>query len=326
MFEDLKEFSVSVPIDSDEKGYIDRQCPSDECEFLFKVNEEDWENIFKDEAIWCPLCKHEAPKESWYTKQQLEHAQAEAMAIFEGKLSKELQKVAKEFNRSQSKNSFISLSMKVTNGSRKQFAIPAKAVEAMQLEIICEKCKARFAVIGSAYFCPACGHNSVSQTFWDSLRKIKAKTAHVETIRVAIIEAAGKDEAELTCRSLRETCISDGVVAFQKYCEGEYSVYGDAPFNAFQRLEHGNKLWREKLGCGYEDWLSEEELTQLNILYQRRHILSHNEGIVDSMYINKCHDKAYKEGQRIIVSEKDVEVLVSCLEKLAIEIKKNKKV
>jgi len=42
------------------------------------------------------------------------------------------------------------------------------------------------------------------------------------------------------------------------------------------------------------------------------------------MYIKKSNDKTYKEGQRIIVSEKDVEALVSCFEKLANEIKKNK--
>lgn len=54
MFEDLiKEMermngqSVSVAILSDEKGYIDKQCPNEECEFIFKVNEEDWANILK---------------------------------------------------------------------------------------------------------------------------------------------------------------------------------------------------------------------------------------------------------------------------------------
>lgn len=64
MFEDLiKEMermdgqSVSVPIESDEKGYIDKQCPSEDCEFIFKVNRDDWSNIFKDEAVWCPLCR-----------------------------------------------------------------------------------------------------------------------------------------------------------------------------------------------------------------------------------------------------------------------------
>ncbi len=44
MFEDLiKEMermngqSVSVAILSDEKGYIDKQCPNEECEFIFLI-------------------------------------------------------------------------------------------------------------------------------------------------------------------------------------------------------------------------------------------------------------------------------------------------
>lgn len=53
---------ISVPIDVDEKGYLDRQCPSEDCEFFFKVNEEDWLNIVSDDAVWCPFCRHEAPE------------------------------------------------------------------------------------------------------------------------------------------------------------------------------------------------------------------------------------------------------------------------
>jgi hypothetical protein len=79
---------VSVPISSDEKGYMDRQCPADNCEFLFKVHEEDWTNIFKDEAVWCPFCRHEAPSDQWFTKAQIKHAEAEALAMVEGRISK----------------------------------------------------------------------------------------------------------------------------------------------------------------------------------------------------------------------------------------------
>jgi rRNA maturation endonuclease Nob1 len=46
-----------------------------------------------------------------------------------------------------------------------------KAADVMQLEIQCDNCSARFAVIGSAYFCPACGVNSVVRTYHDSLRE-----------------------------------------------------------------------------------------------------------------------------------------------------------
>lgn len=328
MFEDLiKEMerlngqSVSVPIECDEYGYIDKQCPSEDCEFLFKVNEEDWANIFKNEAVWCPLCRHEAPADKWFTIEQVEHAKAEALAIVKGKINRALHSSAQKFNFNQPKNSFISMSMKVQGGTTRTYIIPAKAAEAMRLEIKCEKCNSRFAVIGSAFFCPACGHNSVTQTYSDSLRKIRAKRDSLTIVRQALTESAGKDDAELTCRSLRETCISDGVVAFQKFCEGIYSPFGEPPFNAFQRLDQGSKLWETAIQKGYDYWLTEVELTKLKILYQRRHILAHNEGIVDAQYIKKSGDFSYKEGQRIVVSDKDIDDLLNCLDKLGEGIK-----
>lgn len=324
MFEDLiKEMermngqSVSVPIETDDHGYIDKQCPDEDCEFIYKVNEEDWANIFKDEAVWCPLCRHEAPADQWFTIDQVEHAKSEALAVVKGKINNALRSGAQKFNRKQPRNSFISMSMKVSGGSKRTHTIPASAADLMQLEIQCEECKSRFAVIGSAYFCPACGHNSVTRTFSDSLRKIRAKKNNVEIVRTALIESTGKDEAELTCRSLVETCISDGVVAFQKYCEGMHEPYGKSPFNAFQRLDQASELWKKAVQNGFESWLIEEELKSLGILYQKRHLLAHNEGIVDSKYIQKSGDNSYKEGQRIVIAGKDVDTLVSALEKLA---------
>jgi len=323
MFEDLiKEMekmngsSVSVPIEGDEKGYTDKQCPSDECEFLFKVNGEDWSNIFKDEAVWCPFCRHEAPADQWFTIEQVEHAQAEALAVLKGTIHNAMHSSAQKFNRKQPRNSFVSISLQVKGGKKRTHAIPARAAEEMQLDIKCEECESRFAVIGSAFFCPACGHNSVARTYNDSLNKIRIKKNFIPIVKSTLIEAAGKDEAEVTCRSLLESCISDGVVAFQKYCEGLYSDYGKPPFNAFQRLEQGSELWKASIQKGYDDWLEESELKDLNVLFQKRHILSHSEGIVDAKYISKSGDLSYKEGQRIVISTNDIEALLNCLEKL----------
>ncbi|WP_345978744.1 hypothetical protein [Sulfurimonas sp. HSL3-2] len=313
--EDLK--SVSVGIDNDEKGYIDKQCPSEECEFLFKVNNDDWLNIFKDEAVWCPMCRHEAPSDQWFTIAQIEHAQKETLTVVEGLLGKAFSNMTRNFNQGQSKNSFVSISMKYKGSNSRTFTIPAKAAEAMELDIKCEKCHSRFSVLGSAFFCPACGHNSVTQTFSDSLRKIKAKIDNIDVVRKALTTASSKDEAELTCRSLQETCISDGVVAFQKLCEGLYEAYGKAPFNAFQRLEQGSELWEKAIKKGYADWLTSDQITKLNILFQKRHLLAHNEGIVDEKYITKSGDSVYKVGQRIVVSPNDIESLLAILKKLS---------
>ena len=261
MFEDLireiesiNGLSVSVPMECDEKGYIDKQCPSEKCEFIFKVNQEDWTNIFKDEAVWCPLCRHEAPANQWFTIEHVEHAKAEALDFVYGKIDNALRSSVEQFNHSQPKNSLICMSMEVQGSIKRTHIIPAKAAEAMQLEITCEKCNSRFAVIGSAFFCPACGHNSVKKTYSDSLRKIKAKRDNASLIRQNLSELMTKDEAELIYRSLRETCLSDGVVAFQKYCEGLYATFGETPFNAFQRIEEGSRLWQEAIHKGYSDW------------------------------------------------------------------------
>lgn len=308
--------TISVPIECDEKGFIDKQCPSKECEFLFKVQKDDWKEIFKDEAVWCPMCRHEAPANQWYSVAQVEHAREQTLGLIKGAIHNALLSGAKEFNRKQPRNSFISMTMQVKGGPVQTSIIPAGAAEEMRLEIACEKCNARFSVIGNAFFCPACGHNSVTQTFSDSLRKIQVKRDSLDIIRQALIESTGKDEAELTCRSLLETCISDGVVAFQKFCEGLHSPYGESPFNAFQRLEQGSVLWEKAIGMGYSSWLTQAELERLNVLYQKRHLLAHNEGIVDAQYIKKSGDTSYKEGQRIVVSGKDIDELLNHLDKL----------
>ncbi|MCG7947314.1 MAG: hypothetical protein N0C84_13305 [Candidatus Thiodiazotropha taylori] len=103
-----------------------------------------------------------------------------------------------------------------------------------------------------------------------------------------------------------------------------YEPYGKAPMNTFQRFDQGSDYWKKAIGKGYDDLLSKDEMKSLVILFQKRHLLAHNEGIVDSKYIQKSSDSTYKEGQRIVVSVKDVEQLISLIEHLSEEIKNTK--
>jgi uncharacterized Zn finger protein (UPF0148 family) len=317
---------VTVSINADEKGYVDKECPATNCEFLFKINEQDWKHICRDEAVWCPMCGHSTHAESWFTKAQIAHAERQAHKFVESKIDGAMRADSRAFNSKQPKNSFISMSMKVNGVPHfSSYKVPAAASEAMQLEIKCEKCACRFAVIGSAYFCPSCGHNSVDRVFDDSLRKIKAKKDNIELVRTAIAGLGKKDEAELTCRSLIESCLLDGVTAFQKCCEGLYastSPTAQAPTNSFQRLSQGSDLWKAQAGVGYADILTGSELARLKMLFQRRHLLAHSDGIVDQRYVNESGDTTYKVGQRITVSDADVDDIVAGIGKLVTEIRK----
>ena len=60
----------------------------------------------------------------------------------------------------------------------------------------------------------------------------------------------------------------------------------------------------------------------MNILFQKRHILEHNQGIVDEKYIKNSKDTSYKIGQRVVIKKEDTEQLLYIIKKLTAELRK----
>jgi uncharacterized Zn finger protein (UPF0148 family) len=309
--------SISIPIDADKEGYLDKECPNTECMFQFKVLEEDWGKV-SEQKVFCPMCRHEEKKDSWWTTQQLEKAKEQALQHIHGLIGQAIRDDAKDFNSRQSRNSFISMSVKVSGTNPYHYILPVPSLEEMLLKITCKECNTKYAVIGSAFFCPNCGHNSAEETFGFSMLKIENKLKNISVIQEAV-EAISKDEAATTCRSLIETSLNECVVAFQRFCEVSYSNKAPSKkikFNAFQNLDIGGEYWKELLSESYSDWLSPIEFEEVNILFQKRHLISHTEGIIDQKYLDKSGDKVYNVGQRIVVKEKDIIKLITLVKKI----------
>lgn len=310
--------SVSIPVEVDKDGYLDRECPNEECLFQFKVDEQDWKHLFRDQHVFCPLCRHEAPGNSWWTKEQLELGKKRTTEHIQNVIDKAIVEDARKFNSKQNRNSFISMSVKVSGTKPYHYIIPIPSKDEMQLKIQCKECKAKYAVIGSAFFCPCCGLNSADQTFDNSLGKIESKLKNLPLIRSAV-ESVSKDEAETTCRSLIETSLSECVVAFQRFCEVTFlkkSPTTKLKFNVFQNLELGGQYWKDLLNESYSNWLEENDFKELNELFQKRHLLSHTEGIVDQKYLDKSGDRSYKVGQRVVVKEGDVLTIIKLIKRI----------
>ena len=233
------------------------------------------------------------------------------------KLAKLLEADAREFNRSQPRKSFIKMSMKFS-GRTSFINLPASALEEMEQKIQCEKCGARYAVVGSAFYCPCCGHNSAKLTFFNTIDKVKAKINNLDVVRKAL-EVVSKDEAARTCTSLVETSVPDLVVAFQRLCECVYpQIEGAKPLkrNVFQRLDDGNKLWHDLVGKGYDDWITDAQYAKLRKCFQQRHLLQHQDGIVDQDYITKSGDVSYQVGQHLIIKAEDITEYAEIVENL----------
>lgn len=309
--------TYSMDVLPDDDGYYDKECPNEDCLSQFKVNAEDWANLFSDEAVYCPFCGHSAPANSWWTTEQINQAQKQAEQMISAKIGNALSKDAKEFNRSQPRKSFIKMSMKY-KGPTHFVNLPAEALEKMEQKITCDSCGARYAVIGSAFYCPCCGKNSAKLTFNNTIEKVRAKIRNLDVVRDAIAQYS-KDEAARTCTSLLESSIPDLVVAFQRVCECIYpQLEGARPIrrNVFQRLDDGSSLWKELIGEGYEDWINADEMSDVRICFQQRHLFQHQDGIVDQDYITKSGDSSYQIGQHIIVKKEDVLRYTDIIEKL----------
>lgn len=274
-----------ITIIPDKNGMIDRQCPKDDCHSFFKVNSEDWKNIVKNEEVFCPFCRNNSKASDYLPKEQ-------RTEIVSG-----IRKSIMDFW-----NYGHPISEKL---------ISLNSKEEFELNIRCEKCNVRFSVIGAAYFCPCCGYNSIERTAKETVEKLILKAEKIYEIQGALEQTLTKDEAAVIVKSIIENSLSDCIGTLQTFSEAKYNHLSStpSPFNAFQNVEKSNKLWMSLKGQGYETWLSKDEENSLLIFTQRRHLLEHKGGLVDSKYLQATNDKNYIEGDRIIIKPHDITML-----------------
>ena len=153
----------------------------------------------------------------------------------------------------------------------------------------------------------------------DTVRKT---VAALPEIGRTLAETVGKDTAEDSARHICENGLVKLVSAFQRFAEAEYAALevAEKPSprrNVFQNLQESSDLWRTAAGRGYGELLSATECAALERFFQQRHALSHNEGIVDQLYLDRSGDRHYALGQRLVIRGDAVEELAGLVGKLA---------
>jgi len=296
----LAEAKISVPIEADAEGYYDKECPAETCLFGFKIHGDDWRAVVRDDEVFCPLCRHEAPATHWHPRAQLEQAKAYAVNELERTMGRAMREDAAAWNRRQPRNAFITMTMKV-QGYDPPAVSPIAATEPLRLRAACEACGCRYSYVGAAYFCPACGRNSAGHMFGQTLTAIRTSAGNADKLRAAF----PPDEAEVLVQTLLEKAMQDTVTSFQRVAERAYEKFRSAPKarrNAFQNLDEGSSLWATASGRSYADILDPADLRRLRTYFQQRHLLSHTQGIVDQDYVIRSGDGTYKVGQRLVLS------------------------
>lgn len=196
--EEIKTISEkTITIIPDSNGMIDRQCPKDECKSLFKVNTEDWENIFRDEEVFCPYCRNKSKANEYLPDHQRDL------------LIKTLQKsIIDNWNYDYpiSKNLLL-----------------LKTHEEYKLNLQCEKCNVRFSVVGVAYFCPNCGFNFIEKIAANLVEQQIKKAENITLIKKSLKETFTDDEATVFSKSIIENSVADCIGILQNFCEIKYN-------------------------------------------------------------------------------------------------------
>lgn len=317
------ESGVQVPIRValDDDGQLDRLCPSRVCQSEFKVLLDDWKQKVRDEAAFCPICRHEAKATEWNTPAQKEYIRKAALSHVQDVVQRAIREDSRRFNARQPQRGFISLSLSYRPGSP-IIAIPPDAADRLRQHFVCEACACRYSSLGAAFFCPACGHNSAASTFVQAVDGVRASIRSLDAIRDAVRSAASEDAAADTARQILENGLVKLIASFQRFAEATFQALPNASTvkvrkNLFQNLGESSAVWRTATGKGYEDLLAPTDLVELGVFFQQRHLLAHREGLVDQEYVDKTHDPTYRVGQKLIIKEAAVLRLADLVDRLA---------
>ena len=165
----------------------------------------------------------------------------------------------------------------------------------------------------------ASGHNSARTTFTGALTTVRSLMDIADRMPEVLDD---RDAAADAARHLAEDSPVRVWSSFQRFAEATYeahpaSALKPARRNVFQNLDASEEFWRGALGKTYSDLLAPGEHRDLVRLVQARHVLVHQDGLVDADYLAKSGDHRYSLGQRLVVTPSEVCRLADLTEKLA---------
>lgn len=284
--------SMSITISPDHDGYMGRECPA--CEMYFKVMP--GTGLAETYQMTCPYCQTAAGSDQFFTKEQVAYAQSIALRAFQGTIMAELQETTK---RMEFETTGL-LNIKVTTTVEgEDITIEQYQDKALETELTCEQCGLSYKIYGVFATCPDCAsHNSkqILTTNMDVLRKQ--------------LENAGEDKlAEI---------LKNAVSIFDAYGRTTTQHHTGTRIS-FQNLPGAEKNLQPH-GLSVRAHLTHEEWEFLNRSFQKRHVLTHNLGVVDEDYLSKSNDPEAILGRKIRLPPAEVERTVDLLARLGAQL------
>jgi hypothetical protein len=262
----------------------------------------------------CPYSGHVADDDDFVHFEDIEAIEAQVTQAVEDDLQDHLADMAQEFNRGQPRGGLVELRMEVSRPPRRRQR-PLTIRQDLLRDLECDVCQRAYAVYAIALYCPDCGSPNASLHFNREIELVHEQ--------IALADAQNYDgRSELAFR-LMGNAHEDVVTAFETTLKTMYrqlvrlrasdrtenllSNIG----NAFQNVERTQQKFAD-LGVSPFVALKDEELEQLRVNIQKRHVIGHNLSMADDRFRELA--QAQVSGSTVsLVGEEVAEFANTCL-------------
>ena len=296
---------LGLPVGPD--GMFPLRCP-DVTEHQFGVGK-DFLDGNKSDELTCPYCGHVGNGNDFFTEEARKRLNSAAAAVAQAYVDDALNKMFKDFERGFRSNQYV----KVTT-SRSPRRSPAGLfqydVPESRRTVTHEACGLTYAVYGLAVYCPSCGSTAPHDQFAGLIEVQRRSLALFDELPADT--RAGYEAAGVITRTYEGT-VKDAFGALETLLREEFRrrVAGaDAVLkgrgNVFQRLSESADLYREHLDIKLDEaagpiWTVAVEGMAL------RHVLVHNNGVVDDRYVKAVPSAHGRVGKRVHVGRERAE-------------------
>ena len=286
---------------------IGRECPDPDCMGYFKI---ELGTGLEGEGLpcHCPYCGYSDEHNQFYTKEQINYIKSIAMQRISDAFRKDLKKL--EFDFRPSGEFGLGISMKVQPG--RPTPVHYYREKQLETEAVCTNCTLRYSVYGVFAFCPDCGQHNSAQ--------ILEKNLEVITKMLEMSIDADKEIAEKLVENALEDCIS----AFDGFGREICRIHADKATNpnlaanlSFQNLDHAKRNLAQLFNIDLDRGVAADKWKAAVRSFQKRHLVAHKMGVVDTDYVRKSGDLRTVAGQKIKISANEVRDLIGIIGKLA---------
>ena len=294
--------SYSIPLPTDENGMLGRECPDENCLGYFKIMPG---TSIKDDdlQLTCPYCGIKADSQDFSTKEQIEYAKSVVLRKVQKALMTDLRNWGKSLERS-TKGGFIQIKTEY-----KSTPMPIRYYEEKELEttITCEQCGLVYSVFGKFAYCPYCGIDNTIQIL----------SKNLELINKLLSKAKEEENLEFQ-EFLVHNALEDIVSSFDSFGRNSVRLFtkntDKSDLNiSFQNIRKAHERILKEFDFDFSQGLVSDDWNKVVKNFQKRHLISHNDGIVDDPYIQITNDQEAVKGRKIKIASEDAKDMLEAI-------------